>query len=154
MQSVPLEFLRKGQQSTRVPGSSRPVDEIPVLLEFCYFPQPLCAALIRNGDHVGKITRPQAAADCQLNALQQPSGAPLLFKPIHRNRGSTVFRVSTATSLANREMSDNEPLRCQRMCRVGRHKFSLSPVRPRTTAKIVRAPDHAPKKLAEATGRS
>ena len=60
---------------TCVPGSSRPVHEIPVLLEFCDFPKPLRPALVRNGDYVGKITWSQAAADRQLNPLQQPSHA-------------------------------------------------------------------------------
>jgi hypothetical protein len=41
MQGVSLKFLWQRQQFTRVPGSSRPVNEIPVLLEFCNFPEPL-----------------------------------------------------------------------------------------------------------------
>src|SRR5207253_8043153 len=56
--------------------------------------------------------------------------APFFFEPLDGNGRSPVFCVSTATSLTNREMSDNEPLRCQRMCRVSRHKFSSSPARP------------------------
>src|SRR5580698_7168393 len=121
MPSASLKFFWKGQQFTRVPGSSRPVNEIPVLLELCNFPQPLRAALVRNSDHVGKVTRSQAAADCQLNAVQQAPGAPFFFEPLDGNGRSPVFCVSTATSLANRKMSDNEPLRCQRMSRVSRH---------------------------------
>ena len=149
-----LKFFRKGEQFARVLGSSRPVNEIPVLLEFCNFPEPLRPRLVRDSHHVGKVTRSQAAADRQLNSLQQPSGTPLLFEPIHRNRGSAVFGVSAATSMANREMSDDEPLRCQRMCRVSRHTLLSSPVRPQPIGKIVRAPGHGTKKSEEAAGRS
>ena len=130
MKRVLLKFFWKGEQFARVPGSSRPVNQVTVLFELCNLPKPLCPLLVRDSHHVGKITRSQAAADRQLNPLEQPSGTPFLFEPIHRNRRSAVFGVSTATSLANREMSDNEPLRCQRMCRVSTHKFSSSPVRP------------------------
>jgi hypothetical protein len=151
---VAPKFSREGQQFPCVFGPTRPVYEIPVLLELCNFPKPLRAILIRNSNHVGKITRPQAAADRQLNPLQQPSCSPLLFKPIDRNRRSTVFGVSTAASLADCEVSDDEPLRCQRMCRVGRHTSSPSPVRLQTTEKIVRVPVHEPKRLVEVTGRS
>jgi hypothetical protein len=149
-----LKFFWKGQQFARVPGTSRPVNEIPILLEFCNLPKPLRSVLIRDSYHIGKITRAQTAADRQLDPLQQPSGAPLLFEPVHRNRRSSVFGVSTATSLAHREMSDNEPLRCQRMSRVSRHKFSASPVRPLRIGKIVRAPSYWPKRQAEGAGRS
>src|SRR5207249_3651289 len=89
-----------------------------------------------------------------LNALQQAPRAPFFFEPLDGNGRSPVFCVSTATSLTNREMSDNEPLRCQRMCRVNRHKFSSSPARPWTIGRIVHAPGQAPKRLAEAAGRS
>ena len=41
-----LKFFWKGQQFTRVPGPTRPVNKIPVLLEFCDFPKPLRAALV------------------------------------------------------------------------------------------------------------
>src|SRR3982074_1440796 len=57
MQSVLLKFLRQGQQCARVPGSSRPVYEIPVLLEFCNFPKPLRSVLVRDSHHIGKVTR-------------------------------------------------------------------------------------------------
>jgi hypothetical protein len=154
MKRVSLKFFWKGQQFARVPGSSRPVNEIPVLLEFCNLPKPLGPALVRNGDYVGEVTWSQAAADRQLDPLQQPSGTPLLLEPVHRNRRSSVFCVSTAASLANRKMSDNEPLRCQRMCRVSRHKFSSNPVRPWAVGKIVRAPSHEQRRLEEAAGRS
>ena len=149
-----LKFFWKGEQFTRVSGSSRPVNEIPVLLEFCNFPKPLRPVLVRDSHHIGKVTRSQAAADRQLDSLQQPSGAPLLFKPIHRNRRSAVFGVSAAASLADREMSDNEPLRCQWMCRFSRHKFSTSPVRPWTVEKRIREPASSPKRLAAAAVRS
>ena len=149
-----LKFFWKGQQFARVPGTSRPVNEIPILLEFCNLPKPLRPVLIRDRHYVGKVTRSQAAADRQLNPLQQPSGAPLLFEPVHRNRRSSVFCVSTAASLTHREMSDNEPLRCQRMSRVSRHKFSSTPVRPLRIEKIVRAPSYWPKRQAEGAGRS
>ena len=149
-----LKFFWKGQQFARVPGTSRPVNEIPILLEFCNLPKPLRPVLIRDRHYVGKVTRSQAAADRQLNPLQQPSGAPLLFEPVHRNRRSSVFCVSTAASLTHREMSDNEPLRSQRICRVSRHKFSPSLGRPWTIGRIVHAPGHAPKRLAEVAGRS
>jgi hypothetical protein len=154
MQSVSLKFLRQGEQFACIPGTSRPVNEIPVLLEFCNLPKPLRPVLIRDRHYVGKITRSQAAADCQLNALQQPPGAPLLFQPVHRNRRSAVLCVSTAASLAHREMSDNEPLRCQGMCRVSAHRFSSSPLRVWPIGKIDRAPGHEPKRLVEAAGRS
>jgi hypothetical protein len=62
--SMSLKFFRQGQQFARVPGSSRPVNEIPVLLEFCNLPKPLRPLLIRDSHHVGKVTRSQAAADC------------------------------------------------------------------------------------------
>lgn len=149
-----LKFLWQRQQFARVPGSSRPVNEISVLLEFCNLPKPLGPALVRNGDHVGKITRPQATADRQLNALQQAPGAPFFLEPLDRNRRSPISGVSTAASLANREMSDNQPLRCQRMCRLSRHKVSASPVQPHTIEKVARAPGHEQRRLAEAAGRS
>jgi hypothetical protein len=151
---VSLKFFWKGQQLSHVPGSTCPVNEIPVLSEFCNFPKPLRPVFVRDSHHVWKITRSQATADRQLNPLQQPSGAPLLFEPVHRNRRSTVFGVPTATSLAHREMPDNEPLRCQRMCRVSRHKVSSSPVHLRTIGTIIRAPDHEQRRLGEAAGRS
>jgi hypothetical protein len=40
MQRVSLKFLWQRQQFARVFGSSRPGNEIPVLLEFCNFPEP------------------------------------------------------------------------------------------------------------------
>jgi hypothetical protein len=127
MQGVSLKFLWQRQQFARIFGSSRPVYEIPVLLEFCNFPEPLRPLFVGDSHHIRKVTRSQAAADRQLDPLQQPSGTPLLFQPVHRNRRSSVFCVSTAASLANREMSDNEPLRGQRISRVSRHTFSPSP---------------------------
>jgi hypothetical protein len=154
MKRVSLKLFRKRERFTRVPGWSRPVNKIPVLLELSKLTNPLRPFLVRDSHHVGKVTRSQAAADRQLNPLQQPSGTPLLFEPFHRNRGPAVFGVSAATSLANREMSDNEPLRCQRMCRVSRHTLSPSPVRPRAIGKIVRAPGYGTKRSEEAAGRS
>ena len=149
-----LKFFWKGQQFARVPGSSRPVNEIPILLELCNLSKPLRPLLVRDSHHVGKVTRSQAAADRQLNPLQQTSGPPLFFEPFHRNRGPAVFGVSATTSLANREMSDDEPLRCQRMSRVSRHTFSPSPAQPRATGRIVRAPSHGTKRSEEAAGQS
>ena len=149
-----LKFLRKGQQFARVPGSSRPVNEIPVLLEFSNLPKPLRPVLVRDSHHVGKVTRPQATADRQLNALQQAPGAPFLLEPLDRNGRSTVFGVSTATSLANREMSDDEPFRRQRMGRISRHTLSPSPGRPRAIGKLIPAPSFLQKIQAEAAGRS
>jgi hypothetical protein len=149
-----LKFFWKGQQSACVPGTSRPVNEIPVLLEFCNLPKPLRPVLIRDRHDIGEVTRSQAAADRQLNPLQQPPGAPLLFQPVHRNRRPAVFCVSTAASLANREMSDNEPLRCQGMCRVSTHRLSSSSVRAWAIGKIDRAPGHEPKRPVEAAERS
>ena len=70
MKRVSLKFFWKGEQFARVPGSSRPVNEISVLFKLCNLPKPLCLLLVRDGHHVGKITRPQAAADRQLNSLQ------------------------------------------------------------------------------------
>jgi hypothetical protein len=102
VKGVSLKFPWQGRQFTCVSGPSRPVYEIPVLLEFCNFTKPLRAAPVRNGDHVGKVTRSQATADRQLNPLQQPSSTPLPFEPVNRNWRSTVFDVPTATSLANR----------------------------------------------------
>src|SRR5207244_12403232 len=78
---------------------------------------------------------------------QKRARAPFFFEPLDGNGRSPVFCVSTATSLTTREMSDNEPLRCQRMCRVSRHKFSSSPARPWTIGRIVHAPGQAPKRL-------
>jgi hypothetical protein len=63
MQRMSLKFFWKGQQFACIPGTSRPVYEIPILLEFCNLPEPLRPALVRNGDYVGEITRSQAAAD-------------------------------------------------------------------------------------------
>ena len=140
MKRVSLKFFWKGEQFARVPGSSRPVNEIPVLLELCNLPKPLCPLLVRDSHHVRKVARSQAPADRQLNPLQQPSGAPLSFQPVHRNRRATVFGVSTAASLANREMPDNEPLRCQSVRPVSTHKFSSSPVQPRTVEKRFHEP--------------
>jgi hypothetical protein len=125
---VSLKFFWKGEQFARVPRPSRPVYEIPVLLKFCNLPKPLRPVLVRNSHHVGKITWSQAAADRQLNALQQAPGAPFFLEPLDRNGRSAVFCVSTATSSANGEMPDNEPLRCQRMRQVSTHKFSSNPV--------------------------
>ena len=151
---VSLKFFWKGEQFARVPGSSRPVNDIPVLLELCNLPKPLCPLLVRDSHHVGKVTRPKATADRQLNALQQAPGAPFFLEPLDRNGRSTVFRVSTAASLAHREMSDDEPLRRQRMGRISRHTLSPSPGRPRAIGKLVRAPSFLPKIQAEAAGRS
>jgi hypothetical protein len=154
MQGVPLKLCWEGQQFSCVLRSSRPVNEITVMLELCNLSKPLHPVLVRDSDHVGKITRSQAAADCQLNALQQAPGAPFFFEPLDGNGRPPVFCVPTATSLANRKMSNNEPLRCQRMCRVSRHTFSSSPARPQTIGKIIRAPSFWPKRQAEAAGRS
>jgi hypothetical protein len=154
IQSVSLKFFWERQQFARVPGSRRPVYEIPVLLKFCNLSKPLSPVLVRDSHHVGKITRSEAAADRQLNAFQQAPGTPFFLEPFDRNRRSTVFCVSTAASLAHREMSNNQPLRCQRMCRVSRHKSSSSPVQPWMIGKIVRAPDHEQRRLAEAAVRS
>jgi hypothetical protein len=151
---VSAKFFWKGQQFARVPGSSRPVNKIPILLEFGNLPKPLRSVLVRNSHHVGKVTRPQATADRQLNALQQPPGAPFFLEPLDGNGGSTVFRVSAATSLANRQMSDDEPFRRQRMGRISRHTLSPSAGRPRAIGKLVRAPSFLPKIQAEAAGRS
>jgi len=52
-----LKFFWKGQQFARIPGTSRPVNEIPVLLEFCNLPKPLRSVLVRDSYHIGKITR-------------------------------------------------------------------------------------------------
>src|SRR5580704_2719935 len=85
IQSVSLKFLWQRQQFARVPGSSRPLYEIPVLLKFCNFPEPRRPLFVGNSHHIRKVTRSQAAADRQLNPLQQPSGTPLLFQ-VHRNQ--------------------------------------------------------------------
>jgi hypothetical protein len=107
VQSMSLKFFWKGQQCARVPGPSRPVYQIPVLLKFCNLPKPLRPVLVRNSHHVGKITGSQAAANRHLNALQQAPGGPFFLEPLDRNGRSTVFSVSTAASLAHRKMSDN-----------------------------------------------
>ena len=70
MQGMSLKFFWKGQQFARIPGASRPVDEIPVLLEFRNLPKPLRPLLIRDCHYIGKVTRSQAAADRQLNPFQ------------------------------------------------------------------------------------
>jgi uncharacterized protein (DUF433 family) len=58
MQGVPLRFLWQRQQFARVPGSSRPVYEIPVLLKFCNLPKPLRPVLVRDsGTPVFRGTR-------------------------------------------------------------------------------------------------
>jgi len=149
-----LKFFWKGQQFARVPGSRRPVNQIPVLLEFRNLPKPLRAVPVRDGDHVGKITRSQAAANTQLNALQQTPGTPFFLEPLDRNGRSTVFCVSTAASLAHRKMSDDKPFRRQRMVRISRHTLSPSPGRPQAIGKLVRAPSFLPKIQAEAVVRS
>jgi len=112
MESMSLKFSWKGQQFARVPGASRPVNEIPVLRKFCNLSKPLRPVLVRDSHNVGKITRSQAAADRQLNAFQQAPRTPFFLEPLDRNGRSTVFCVSTAASLAHREMSDNQPLCC------------------------------------------
>ena len=48
MKRMSLKFFWKGEQFTCVPGSSRPVNEIPVLLEFCNLPKPLRPALVQK----------------------------------------------------------------------------------------------------------
>jgi hypothetical protein len=52
-----LKFFWKRQQFAGVPGSSRPVNEITVLLELCNLSKPLRPVLVRDSYHVGKITR-------------------------------------------------------------------------------------------------
>jgi hypothetical protein len=43
-----------------------------VLVELRKAPQPERSTFVVNCDHIVKITRAQAAADCQLNTFQQP----------------------------------------------------------------------------------
>ena len=124
----------------------------PGIAQILQFPRTTASPFRGNSHHIRKVTRSQAAADRQLNPLQQPSGTPLLFQPVHRNQRPTVFGASAATSLANREMSDNEPLRCQRMCRIRRNP--PSPVLSLAIGKIVRAPSHGTRRSEEAAGRS
>jgi hypothetical protein len=57
MQGMSLKFFWKGQQFARIPGASRPVNEIPVLLEFRNLPEPLRPLLIRDCHYIGKVTR-------------------------------------------------------------------------------------------------
>jgi hypothetical protein len=54
-----LKFSWKGQEFTRISGPSGPVNKRPILFEFCNFPEPLRPALVRNGDYVREIARPQ-----------------------------------------------------------------------------------------------
>ena len=61
VKGVSLKFSWQRQQFTRVSGPSRPLYEIPVLLEFRNFTKPLRPAPVRNGDHVGKVTWAQAS---------------------------------------------------------------------------------------------
>src|ERR1700739_1609085 len=49
-----------------------------------------------------------------MNTLQQPSGAPLFLEPLDGNGGPAIDGVSAATSLANRDVSDNQPFWDQR----------------------------------------
>jgi hypothetical protein len=57
MPGVPARLRWDGQQLSRVPGPSRPIDEITVLLELCNLSKPLCPVLIRDSYHIVKITR-------------------------------------------------------------------------------------------------
>src|SRR6476660_10169490 len=108
------EFLWKGEQLARVSGSTCPVNQSLVLIELRNTPQPECSTLVGNCDHIRKITRAQAAADCQLHTFQQPSGVPLFLEPAHGDRRSAVGGVPAAASLANGHMSDDETLGGQR----------------------------------------
>ena len=63
------EFFGKREHFTSIPGAAGPINDGSVLLEFCYPPEPLCPAVVRNGNHIWKIARSQAATDCQLNML-------------------------------------------------------------------------------------
>ena len=105
------ELLWKGEQLAGVSRSTCPVNQSLVLVELRNTPQPERSTLVGNCDHIRKVTRAEAAADCQLNAFQQPSGAPLVLEPVHRDRRSAVGGVSAAASLANIHVSDDETLR-------------------------------------------
>ena len=54
------------------------------------------------------------ATDCELNPFQRPSGTPLFLKPINRNWWSAIGCISAATSLANRDLANNQPFCGQR----------------------------------------
>src|ERR1700694_392056 len=107
---MPVKLLRKREQLACVPGTSRPVHQGSVLVKVRNAPEPDCSTLVRNGDHVWQVTRPQTTADRELHTFQQSSGAPLFFEPVDRNRRSAVGRVPAAASLANHHMSDDETL--------------------------------------------
>jgi hypothetical protein len=67
-----------------------------VLVEFRKAPQPERSTFLGNCGHIVKITRAQAAADCQLNTFQQSSGASVFLEPVHGDRRSAADGVPAA----------------------------------------------------------
>jgi hypothetical protein len=139
MQGVFLKIARERQQYTRVFGPTGPIHESAVLIEVRDSPEPLCSTFVRNRDDVRQVTRTQATADRELDALEKTPSPPLSLKPIHRNWRSAVSGISTTTSLANGQMSDNNPL-CRELKPI--HVFSTPP-ETRVAIPIVRN-RHAP----------
>jgi hypothetical protein len=63
MEGVQPEFFGKREQFTCISGAAGPIHDGSVLVEFCYSPEPLCPAIVRNGNHIWKIARSQASTN-------------------------------------------------------------------------------------------
>ena len=57
MQRVLPEFFGKREEFTCIFGTAGPIDDSSVLIEFRYSPEPLCAAVVRNGNYIWNIAR-------------------------------------------------------------------------------------------------
>lgn len=77
------------------------------LVEFFDVAQPLRAGLGVRDDHIRNITRSYAAAHRELNTLQQPAPAPLVFQPIGRYFGTVLVCRSATGALADDHLTDH-----------------------------------------------
>ena len=79
------ELFGERHEFARILATRCPVDRSLILLELRDLAEPEGASFVRDGDDVGNITGPEAAADAQLDAFEKPSRAPFFLKPLHRD---------------------------------------------------------------------
>ena len=110
MQGVAAELFGERHEFARVLATRGPVDQSLILLELKDLAEPEGAGFVRDGDHVGNIAGPEAAADAQLDVFEKSSRAPFFLKPLHRDGRAAIFRIATAATLADGKMPDDNAL--------------------------------------------
>jgi hypothetical protein len=102
-----LEFAREIQKVAGFIRTGCPIDQRSVLVKIGDLAQPLRPRLRAHDHHIREIAGANAAADRELNTLQQAAFTPFRLQPFYWYRRPILLRRPAATTLANSHLANH-----------------------------------------------